>query len=102
MLTVRPQITFNPHNVEHVLSIKRSLDKGVLDPQFRFHLEEGYTNVMTMATDKMARMWMEQVEFNNRATKIAGDVVADMVREEGTVVSFVRTPKAPLESTSRS
>lgn len=83
MLTVRPQITFDASNPEHTAWVKRTLESGKLDPQFRFHLEDGFESVLGMVLFKMAQAWMDhksgQISAERqeqiRNTSITGTVV---------------------------
>jgi hypothetical protein len=94
MLTTRPQITFDPHNPEHVLCIKRLLENNRIDPQFRFHVEEGYQTVTGMALHKMAKLWMNKVEAENPKVKVLVETVSEAVKDSGTIVQFRKTAPA--------
>lgn len=59
-LKTKDMVTFDPRNPKHVACIGRTLATAKLDPEFRFHCEEPYTSVVTMAVHKMAECWIEE------------------------------------------
>lgn len=87
-LQTKPVITFDVGNPEHVMAIYRFKQTGAMDSRFRFHLEEGYPDVMTMVAHKMSEAFMENMAVQFPTLAKIGERKEPEMRIEGTVVSF--------------